>query len=241
MTGSASSADTAGRVPFRLRIGVTGHRRLSEDPELRERVRRAVAHARDLVGPSERTEVLLTVVSPLAEGADRVVAQEVLRDPTATLEAFLPMPVHEYVEDFETEESRREFTGLLARAVQVTVASESVADPDDRRKAYQRAGRLVADRSDVLIVLWNGEEAESEGGTGEVVAYAREKRYPIIWVRTEPPFATQEECLSDGPFKETFTGLDRYNAGAPEAPEAAARPGPCNHETRGRAPERRHP
>jgi hypothetical protein len=219
--GAAPSSDAAGRIPYRLRIGVTGQRRLPDDPELREQVRRAVERVRGLITPSLRTAVRLTAVSPLAEGADRLVVREVLKDPKATLQALLPLPVEEYMEDFETEESREEFADLLSRAEQVTLVSDSIADPGSRPKAYERAGHSVADRSDVLIVLWDGEEARREGGTAGTVAYARESQYPIIWVRTEPPFETQEERLSGRTFKEAFRHLDRYNTGAPEAADVA--------------------
>ena len=62
-----------------------------------------------------------------------------------------------------------------------------------RDKAYEQAGRYVADRSDALIALWDGEEPRGQGGTEEIVAYAQENGVPIAWIHTkdnqEPTYA----------------------------------------------------
>ncbi len=169
-----------GRVPFRLRVGVTGHRQLVDEDQLAVAVQRALTEIRALLPPDEHTSVLLTVVSPLAEGADRLVAREVLNEDGADLEAVLPLETADYVLDFTTEKSRGEFEGLLARAVKTTVIPRS----GTREDAYDRAGRLVVDRSDVMIAVWNGERAEGHGGTAEIVTYALERNKPVAWVST---------------------------------------------------------
>src|SRR3984957_10725357 len=68
------------------------------------------------------SEPALLVVSALAEGADRLVATEVLAGPDATLEASLPLPPAEYLGDFTGDASKAEFNDLLGRAASVWLA-----------------------------------------------------------------------------------------------------------------------
>jgi hypothetical protein len=37
----------------------------------------------------------------------------------------------------------------------------------------------------VLIALWDGKKANGVGGTGDVVAYAKEQRKPILHINPE--------------------------------------------------------
>ena len=105
-----------GRIPFTFRIGVTGHRDLADPDATRRRIREAIAQLLTLGPGAPGAGLALVVVSALAEGADRLVAAEVLADPDSRLEVAIPLPVDDYVEDFRTEESKEEFRRLLARA-----------------------------------------------------------------------------------------------------------------------------
>ena len=140
--GPASSAvadagwppEGEGQLPFSLRIGVTGHRQLTDPAALVPAVQAAIGGVIErFLGPG--AEPALLVISALAEGADRLVATEVLAGPDATLEAVLPLPPGDYLADFTGDASKAEFTELLGRA-----ASVWVARPGDRRdEAYERA------------------------------------------------------------------------------------------------------
>jgi hypothetical protein len=159
--------------PRELRIGVTGHRILAE----RERVAAGVEAA------ISRTEAafpgrLLVVVSALAEGADRLVAEAAMARPGSRLRAILPLPRSDYLEDFASPESRDEFLRLLARA------DEAVELPAraSREAAYAAANALMLDGIDVLIAVWDGRVAQGRAGTSEVVARARAQGLPIAWV-----------------------------------------------------------
>ena len=201
-------ASDQGRIPFRLRIGVTGHRRLENEEALAGQVRRALQRIRELVPTSPYTPLLLTIVSPLAEGADRLVAREVLKDEQAALEAPLPLPREEYLRDFESIESKREFDSLLARAKAVTEFTPC----GSREEAYERVGRYVVDRCDVLIALWDGETSRGQGGTAEIVDYARQRRLPLIWIVANGQHGIVEEVganIGGRPLRE----LDEYNSG----------------------------
>jgi hypothetical protein len=171
-----------GRLPFVLRVGVTGHRDLADQASLAPAIRAAIQ------GLTERflgqgADPKLLVISALAEGADRLVAREVLARPDAELEAVLPMPDQEYLADFAADESKAEFAELLDRAVTVWQAPPG----SSREEAYERAGRRVVDRSDVIVALWDGQPSRGRGGTATVVSYARDQGVPLAWVNTAGP------------------------------------------------------
>ena len=195
--GNANNAGVDSKISYRLRVGVTGHRLLSDRDAMMEQAQRALGRARDLVSGPDNPPVHLRVISPLAEGADRLVAQAALADENTELEVPLPMPREQYLNDFETDESKNEFHELLERASFVTVMPES----ETADEAYERAGQYVVERSDVLVALWDGEAARGRGGTAEVVARAREAGVPIIRVSTVRPFLITEE---------PGNGIDRY-------------------------------
>jgi hypothetical protein len=168
-----------GQLPFSLRIGVTGHRRLTDPAALVPGIRAAVQGVVErFLGPE--AEPALLVISALAEGADRLVAAEVLARPDATMEAVLPLPAGDYLDDFTGDASKAEFTEMLGRATSVWVARPG----GSRDEAYERAGRHVVDRADVLIALWDGEPPRGRGGTATVVSYARAQGVPVAWVST---------------------------------------------------------
>jgi hypothetical protein len=176
---SAMSISGQGRISLTFRIGATGHRDLPDPAALIPAIREA------LDGITERlfgniTDYRLVVVSALAEGADRLVAKEVLARPGAELEAALPRPPDDYLADFGTEESKGEFADLFRLASVVWQAAASRT----REDGYQQAGHYIVDRSDAVIALWDGEPARGLGGTAAVVAYAQDQGVPLVWVPT---------------------------------------------------------
>jgi SMODS and SLOG-associating 2TM effector domain 1 len=197
-------AGTAGRVPLRLRVGVTGHRALSDERAIGDRVDEALARLRAIVPSTSTTPVLFEVVSPLGEGADRIVAARVLADPTAILEVPLPLPSENYEEDFTSDDSRRLFHDLVARAERVWVVGGS-----DRIDAYRRVGEYVVDSCDVLIAVWDGRPSRGTGGTADILRLAREQEMPVFVISAEPPFVVREERMP--PSFDLFDDVDRYN------------------------------
>src|SRR5512145_489183 len=109
----------SGARPYRysvpLVVAVTGHRDLrpAEIPGIRVRVREFLVELRD-----HYPDRAVSVMSTLAEGADRLVADEALALGLA-LTVPLPMPRHLYLQDFDSAESRAEFDRLCAAAVDV--------------------------------------------------------------------------------------------------------------------------
>ncbi len=165
-----SATDGFDLIPFRVRIGVTGHRVLSDVQKLED----AVESILDRIAgrfPADRTPLLYRIVSPLAEGADRLVARAVLKRPEADLVAPLPFPLERYLDDFKTPESQLEFEKLYRQALRHPVVSPDSQLSDDER--YERVGQEVVDNSDLVIALWDGLTARGLGGTASIIEYAR--------------------------------------------------------------------
>lgn len=154
----------AARVQAPLVIGVTGHRDLR--PEDIEQLERKVKHIfRRLREQYPFTPFL--VLSPLAEGADRLVARVALSsDVGARLVAPLPMPAAQYEEDFQEPGSLDEFRDLLSKADDWFELSRGDGNRD---KCYEAVGVFVARHSQLLIALWDGVDTGKRGGTWEVI------------------------------------------------------------------------
>lgn len=175
--------DVDGQGSAGVRVGVTGHRTFAE-------VAAVAALVDDLLaglGPRGR------VVTSLAEGADRLVARRAARLEGWAHEVVLPLDPADYETDFADETSVTEFRLLLASAAAV----DRVPDAPTREDAYLAAGRVVLDRCDALLAVWDGQPARGLGGTAEIVAEARARALPLTWVhvgRSVPvvPSCTQE-------------------------------------------------
>lgn len=202
-----------GRIPFTFRIGVTGHRDLADPDALRAPIREAVRRLKE-IAPVSPEEIVPVVISALAEGADRLVAEVVLRaEEDARLEVALPLPAEDYIKDFKTEASKEEFCRLMARASETPW---QIPDGLDREEAYERARRYVVDRCDALIALWDGEPPGGLRGPAEIVGYAEEQGVPVVWVHTEgdPVVDYALENSRAGVVKSAATKLYEYNAAA---------------------------
>jgi hypothetical protein len=169
---SAAAEEIDPRLP--LVIGVTGHR------DLRPDARAAIAaQVRDILQHFKATypSTPIMLLSPLAEGGDRLVAEVALEAGIgARLMAPLPMPREIYARDFGTSASRAEFDRLLAAARQSLemplppgVGAEQLqSDLSARQQQYAAVGEFVARHCQVLIALWDGKPG-LRGGTAGVV------------------------------------------------------------------------
>jgi hypothetical protein len=173
---------TSDRPPAAVRIGVTGHRTLPGSPGFTANLDNAVRRAAQAAGLVEGSSC--TVVSALAEGADRI-AVERLRDLFGCkLEALLPLPPDEFEIDFAQATSKAEFRQWLQASAQIDVVEPGVT----RNERYEAAGLAMLDRIDVLIALWDGLPARGRGGTAEIVDAARRRGLPVVWLSTLDPF-----------------------------------------------------
>ena len=156
-------------------VGVTGHRHLAEIERVSTGIERALARI-----DSEMVRGVLSVLSALAEGADRLVAKCALaQHPAARLIVPLPLPREEYLRDFASDESKHEFVKLLERADEVI----ELPPQPSRSDAYRAAGLYILDHCDVLIAVWDGKEGQGTSGTAAIATEARQRKLPISWIR----------------------------------------------------------
>jgi len=176
-----------------LRIGVTAHRPGASLPA--SELGRVRAQVADLVGRAAKTvhnvqeqhrfvysaePPLMVAVSALAEGGDRIFAEEALRA-GCQLDVVLPFARDIYEQDFGTPESRERFRDLTARA-RAVFEIDSASPDDDRSAAYEAAGLVMLDHVDLVIAIWDGGASGGRGGTREIIDEALRRNIPIIWI-----------------------------------------------------------
>jgi hypothetical protein len=127
------------------------------------------------------------IVSSLADGSDRIVAEAGLAA-GFSLEAVLPFGRAEYARDFTTSGSREEFEKLLVRA---SAVFELDGVTDERPRAYEAAGFVMLANIDLLIAIWDGQDAAGIGGTAQIVSRAIADGIPVIWIKPAIPDAMQ--------------------------------------------------
>lgn len=187
------SAVSVPRPRLAFRVGVTGARALA--PNVVGRLRPLVADVLSLIaremtrfaenpvakpvysaaaaGPVPST---LRLLSPLAEGSDRLVAEEALKAGYA-LHAPLPFPQGEYEKDFP--QSVDAFRTLLARAEVLELdGGRGALEPE----SYREIGCFVVRNCDLLIAIWDGDRERGIGGTAEIVRFAVATRVPVWWI-----------------------------------------------------------
>ncbi len=186
------------KAQLTVRVGVTGHRpnRLAHGDEtlLRARIRAvlsAVVAETNAVHAAAKTAYdpaspLLRVNSSLAEGADRLVAEEALTL-NYQLQCPLPFARDEYARDFASDVARGAYHALLSRATAVLELVNSRDAPDQENEAYEAAGRVMLRQSDALIVIWDGEPPTGQGGTGQIVKEALHQHIPCVWIHADAP------------------------------------------------------
>jgi hypothetical protein len=190
--------DRQSQFALPLVVAVTGHRDLvaEEIPVIRRLVKDFL---RDLM--ERHGDRILRIMSALAEGADRLVAEEALAL-GFELVVPLPMPRQLYVQDFETEGSVEEFDLLAGRAAEryelplgegVTLEGLSRL-PDVRARQYAQHGVFLCAHCHILLALWDGKPSSELGGTGQIVRFHHDDIMPGYATRT---VASQQMLVDD--------------------------------------------
>ena len=157
-------------------IGVTGHRVLPDEsvPVITQSVRDFFQEIKTTYSESR-----ITVLSPLAEGAD-ILCAKIAPDFGMRLVVPLPMPEHEYLMDFSDKE---DFFLLTAEADDVFVVKpeEPVPARPTTGFYFRQAGLYVAKNCDVLLAIWDGIKRNSPDGAGTwaTIQAARQFGKPI--------------------------------------------------------------
>ena len=124
-------------------------------------------------------DVRLSLLSPLAEGSDRLVASEAL---ARSYRLTVPMPFaqDEYERDFHT--SIDAFHALLAHAEGRVLALDG-GRGDDEWRSYEAVGRLVVRNCDLLIAVWDDAvPPKGLGGTKDTLHFALQVGVPVWWI-----------------------------------------------------------
>jgi hypothetical protein len=180
-------------TPPVLRIGVTGHRAVALPPARLARLQEAINRAFSaLKQTGDESGENLQVISALAEGADRMVADAGLANGAALI-AVLPFPRAIYSLDFAEEQSKQEFARFLANAAEVIELDGDTTSDDSRNAAYSAVGEAVVARSNLIFALWDGGPPNGPGGTSEIVDYARRHGCPVLWFKLDDEGKDVEE------------------------------------------------
>ena len=184
------------RLP--LVIGVTGHRDLKPDeiPEIRARVRDLFVDLQDRY-PNRK----LRLLSPLAEGADRLVAN-IAVELGLEFSVVVPMPLGIYYTEFSSQESIDEFDALYGQAhdiFELPIARNgtfnSISQPGRARDLqYAQSGVFLSSHCHILLALWDGKTSGQLGGTAQVVRFHHHDIMPGYTTRS---VGTQQMLVDD--------------------------------------------
>ena len=58
---------------------------------------------------------------------------------------------------------------------------------DHRPEAYEAAGQVILNQSDLLVVVWDGGVANGQGGTFETLHRAMASHVPVVWIDAKAP------------------------------------------------------
>lgn len=170
-----------------LIVAVSGHRLNQLPASERPRIQAEIALALEA---SERAARAVTggparcvLHSAIAEGADSFAADAALARGWR-LVTPLPFTVERYLEDFADAESKANFQRLLWASRRVSSAPEALVDAVGGGGAapYAAVGRMLIEKADLLLCIWNGLPPKGPGGTSEVAALMLEKGGLVLWI-----------------------------------------------------------
>ena len=151
----------------------------------------------------------LRAVTSLAEGTDRLFAEQALR---LGYSLCCPLPYHqaEFERDFQPPQPQQtgsveEFTGLLDRARPQLVRFDLDGDRSKATGVYAAAASVLLNQSDLLVAVWDGGPSKGSGGTVATLRRALQVSMPVVWVDARAPHAW---CLLREPSDLAAAGKD---------------------------------
>ena len=168
-----------------MRVGVSGHQ--ERDGIDWEWTRKTVT--RELGGLASPIEGW----SSLAIGADQLFAQAVL-DLGGSIVTVVP---GDWYETFFHGEGLVHYRELL------NVGRSDTLDGLEGEDAFLAAGLKVADSTDALLAIWDGERAQGRGGTADIVNHALKRGKTVLHVN---PIARTVAMLNGAGLKPLQSG-----------------------------------
>ena len=186
-----------------IRVGAIGHRNI--EGAAREKIVRTVEEVLNLIRHAAEDELRkpltrwqfadgldLVVVSPLAEGADRLIAQVGLAQ-DYRLGVILPFAAVDYEATFDLGnhvEAIADFRALLAKAAQPKgygiLVLDGDAKPGTRRDAaFLNCAKSVSRWSDILIAILAEDRMESQTGCSALEAV--DMGVPVVIIDPQRP------------------------------------------------------
>lgn len=151
-----------------LNIGVSGH-------QIRQNIN-WVWVRNEIRSILENFDSVSGIWTSLATGSDTIAAE-------AALELSIPINVvipHGKYEEVFSGLDRIRYEKLLSHGSIV----ERIKSTKTRQEAYLLAGYRVVDRSEQMIIVWDGSPAAGLGGTADIMSYATEVGKPTWWLDT---------------------------------------------------------
>jgi hypothetical protein len=149
-----------------MRVGLSGHQKM---PDV------AYYFASDAIDSYLAEHARLTGVCCLAAGSDQLFAERIIASGN---ELYVVIPCKNYESTFDRD-GLKKYKEFLAAAAD----TETLDFDEPGEAAFYAAGKRVAELSDELIAIWDGEAAQGLGGTADVVKYAKEhgKSVLVAW------------------------------------------------------------
>ncbi|MEI6349306.1 MAG: hypothetical protein WCP69_15275 [Bacteroidota bacterium] len=141
--------------------GITGHRELKNIGWIKTMISEVLSEMKITYG-----------YSCLAIGADELFAELLIQN---NINYTVVIPCTDYETTFE-KTTLGNFLLLKGKASELI----ELKNNQPSEKAFNEAGKIIVDNSDILIAVWDGEEAKGLGGTGDIVEYAKSKNKKII-------------------------------------------------------------
>ncbi|KAB2911306.1 MAG: VWA domain-containing protein [Hyphomicrobiaceae bacterium] len=174
------SARASRHPPRPLCVGITGHRPNRMPAPAWPRIRKQLAQVMEEI-EAAHAGLRPMLLSGLAEGADRLAAFAALGRGWR-LGAVLAFHRTRYEQDFPEPHAVGEFRALLAAAEMLEEPAKGADAGKPPEDGYDAVGRRLLALSSILIAVWDGEGSRGRGGTVEVIAQARERGIPVIWI-----------------------------------------------------------
>jgi hypothetical protein len=191
------------KVPRTIKIGVTGPSEVKNIESIRKKVRDILIKIENKI---TKTPYIFVVISPLAEGADRLLADEIInfKGSDNHLKSYLEVILKS---DFqENSETSTDFLKLIDMSVSTKTLNE-ILDKDiykEIAKEYTHAGQVVVDECDLLIAVIN--EKETNGDTSYIVEYARDQSNKPIFI-----INPNEDLINEINTEYYFKGLEYHD------------------------------